>query len=94
MRVMILALIIINKWIFLEVWNDVHNRSKNRKTFDNGIVPSGMIEEVLPFVVSFHDLKGNDIQKAKSFIMEHFGNPECKVAKEHYNGCFCNLEYI
>ena len=58
------------------------------------IVPSGMIEEVLPFVVSFHDLKGNDIQKAKSFIMEHFGNPECKVAKEHYNGCFCNLEYI
>lgn len=24
------------------------------------IVPSGMIEEVLPFVVSFHDLKGND----------------------------------
>lgn len=53
-----------------------------------------MIEEVLPFVVSFHDLKGNDIQKAKNFITEHFGNPKCKVAKEHYNGCFCNLEYI
>lgn len=38
--------------------------------------------------------KENDIQKAKDFITEHFGNPECKVAKEHYNGCFCNLEYI
>lgn len=58
------------------------------------IVPSGMIEEVLPFIVSFHDLKKNDVQKAKDFIMEHFGNQECKVAKEHYNGCFCELEYI
>lgn len=53
-----------------------------------------MIEEVLPFVVSFHDLKENDVQKAKDFIMEYFENPECKVAKEHYDGCFCNLEYI
>lgn len=58
------------------------------------IVPSGMIEEVLPFVVSFHDLKENDVQKAKDFIMEHFENPEFKVAKEHYDGGFCNLEYI
>lgn len=58
------------------------------------IVPSGMIEEVLPFVVSFHNLKENDVQKAKNFIAEKFGNPECQIAKEHYDGRFCNLEYI
>lgn len=58
------------------------------------LVSSGMIEEVLPFVVSFHDLKKNDVKKAKDFITEKFGNPECKIAKEHYDGCFCNLEYI
>lgn len=58
------------------------------------IIPSGMIEEVLPFVMSFHDLKENDVQKAKDFITEHFENSKCEIAKEHYDGCCCNLEYI
>lgn len=57
-------------------------------------VPSGMIEEVLPGLVSFHDLKEVDVQKAKDFISGHFQNPECHIAKEHYDGSYCRLEYI
>lgn len=77
----------------VEAKTETHSTMELCKLADETI-SSGMIEEVLPFVVSFHDLKENDVQKAKDFITEHFGNPECKVAKEHYNGCFCNLEYI
>lgn len=58
------------------------------------IVPSGMIEEVLPHVISFHDLEEKDIEKANKFIIENFNNPKCDVAKEHYKNGSCLLEYI
>lgn len=57
-------------------------------------VPSGMIEEVLPGLISFHDLKENDVKKAMEFIAEHFHNPKCRIAKEYIKGSFVRLEYI
>ncbi len=58
------------------------------------IISSGMIEEVLPGIVSFHDLDEGDVEEAMRFILKRFKNPICDIAKEHYKGCFCSLEYI
>lgn len=58
------------------------------------IIPSGMIEEVLPHIISFHDLEKKDIEKAKKFIAENFNNPTCDVAEEHYKNGSCLLKYI
>ena len=57
-------------------------------------ISSGMIEEALDGVVSFHDLKGRDIGSALKFIEKNFNKPRCCIAVEHINGCFCRLEYI
>lgn len=73
--------------------------NSNQLTMDickkaDDITSSGMIEEVLPGLVSFHDLDERDVEKAMLFILEHFKDPSCDVAREHYKGCFCSLEYI
>lgn len=59
-------------------------------------VPSGMIEEVLPEFIEFHDIKESDLNVALKFISEKFGNPKCNVAREYYerSNTLCQLVYV
>lgn len=50
----------------------------------NELVPSGMIEEVIPEFIEFHDIKKSNLDVALKFISEKFGNPKCNVVKEYY----------
>lgn len=46
----------------------------------------GMIEQVLPELISWHDLKENEIDPALDFIRETWGNITVDLCKEIYYG--------
>ena len=50
----------------------------------------GMIEQVLPELISWHDLKENEIEPALDFITETWGHITVDLCKEIYHGCFCD----
>ena len=50
----------------------------------------GMIEQVLPELISWHDLKENEIEPALDFIRATWGHIRVDLCKEIYHGCFCD----
>ena len=54
----------------------------------------GMIEQVLPELISWHDLKESEISHAIDFIKSTWKESAMEIYKENYSGSFCNLEYI
>ena len=50
----------------------------------------GMIEQVLPELISWHDLKENEIEPALDFITETWGHITVDLCKEIYHGSYCD----
>lgn len=56
---------------------------------------SGLLEEVLPGVVVFHDVKKDDLQKAKKYLSSRFGHCSATIESEHYEGgTYCELRPV
>lgn len=51
----------------------------------------GMIEQVLDDLISWHDLKENEIESALDFIRETWGHITVELYKEIYYGKYKNL---
>ena len=55
----------------------------------------GMIEQVLNNLISWHDLKENEIEPALDFIRETWGHITVELHKEFYSGKykrFCSIQ--
>ena len=50
----------------------------------------GMIEQVLPELISWHDLKENEVEPALDFIRETWGHITVDLCKEIYHGSYCD----
>lgn len=50
----------------------------------------GMIEQVLPELISWQDLKENEIESALDFITETWGHITVDLCKEIYHGSYCD----
>lgn len=55
---------------------------------------SGLLEEVLDGVVTFHSVKGKDVNKALDYLANRYGRNLVYIESEHITGCFCQLELI
>lgn len=67
-------------------WDDIHEA-------DNTIA-SGMLEEVLPLVASFHDVKPKDINVVLDFYQRLFGHVLIVIESDNYIGSYCIGKFI
>ena len=55
---------------------------------------SGLLEEVLDGVVTFHSVERKDVNKALDYLASRYGHNFVSVESEHITGCYCQLKLI
>lgn len=63
-------------------------------TWDDNTIASGMLEEVLPLVASFHDVKPKDINVVLDFYQRLFGHVLIVIESDNYIGSYCIGKFI
>lgn len=64
----------------------IHKSNLNWDMIHKADKIGGMIEQVLPNLISWHDLKENEIEPALNFIRETWGGIKVELCKEIYHG--------
>lgn len=67
-------------------WDDIHEADST--------IASGMLEEVLPLVASFHDVKAKDINNVLDFYQRLFGHVLVEIESDHYTGSLCIGKFV
>ena len=57
-------------------------------------IASGMLEEVLPLVASFHDVKAKYVKDVLDFYQKLFGHVVVEIYSDHYTGSQCMEKFI
>lgn len=67
-------------------WDDIHAA--------DSIIASGMLEEVLPLVASFHDVKAKDVNGVLDYYQRLFGHALVAIESDHYTGNLCIGKFV
>lgn len=84
--------------MILTIYIPISTTSQNLtwETINKADKIGGMIEQVLDDLISWHNLKENEIESALDFIRETYGHITVKLCKEIYYGkykSFCNTQF-
>lgn len=67
-------------------WDDIREADST--------IASGMLEEVLPLVASFHDVKATDVNNVLDFYQRLFGHVLVEIDSDHYTGSRCIGKFV
>jgi len=76
-------------------WNVADSRSlvmEDCKKSDT--LQAGMLEQVLPDTICWHDIEEKDIERVLNYIRFEFGHINIWIESEYYDGCVCDLTFV